>query len=99
MLAQGIVSEYITIETEPTHDADVMRLVTNLSLTADGDTEVYKSPEEGEEGSPVAQALFMAYGLQALRIEGNEMLVTRSVGVEWHDVLEDIRAVLIDFFL
>jgi len=91
--------EQITIESEPTDDPDVMWVTTNLSLTTSSEVEDYASPEEGEEGSPVAQALFMAEGLEALRLEGREMLVRRAPGVEWHDLLGDLEAALVDFFL
>lgn len=93
------MSENITIESQSTDDPATMRLLTNLSLTADDEVETYDSPQAGEEGSPVAQALFMAYGLQALHLAGSQMLVTRAPGVEWHDLLDDLRAVLVDFFL
>lgn len=91
--------EQITIESEAMDDPDEIRVITNLNLTTDGDVEVYDSPEEGDEGSPVAQALFMADGLESLRLEGNEMVARREAGVAWHDLLDDVRAVLIDFFL
>lgn len=91
--------EHITIESEPSDDPDVTWVTTNLSLTANGEVEKYGSPEEGEEGSPVAQALFLNEGLQALRLAGSEMRVQRAPGVAWHDLLEDLRATLVDFFL
>jgi hypothetical protein len=91
--------ENITIESEPSDDPDVVWVTTNLNLTGGDETEEYDSPEEGAEGSPVAQALFLNEGLQALRLDGSEMRVQRAPGVAWHDLLEDLRATLIDFFL
>ncbi len=93
------MSEYIHIESEPTGDADVVRLVTNLTLVTGGEPEVYASVEEGEEGSPLAQALFAVPGLAALRVEGSDLLVRRAPGVEWHNLIEDISDALREFFL
>lgn len=93
------MSEYITIETEPTGEPDVMRVLTNLNLTTGGEVEAYASPLAGEEGSPLAQELYGINGLLALRLAGDEMLVTRTPDTEWHALIDDIRAVLVDFFL
>ncbi len=93
------MSEYITIESEPTGDADVMRLISNLTLVAGDEPEAYHSAEEGEEGSPLAQALFAVPGLAALTIEGADLLVRRAPGVEWHDLIEDLSDALREFFL
>jgi hypothetical protein len=91
--------EHITIESEPSDDPDVVWVTTNLNLTGGDEIEEYGSPEQGAEGSPVAQALFLSEGLQALRLDGSEMRVQRAPGIAWHDLLEDLRATLIDFFL
>ncbi len=93
------MTEYIDIRAEPTDDPDSMRLIANVDLSLEDDPEVYHTPEEGEEGSPVAQALFMLPGLAALTIDRREMLVTRMDGVEWYDLIEDVRDALRDFFL
>jgi hypothetical protein len=94
-----LLSEYIDVQPEPTDRPDVMRLVTNLQLTSGEEPEVYASPADGEEGSPLAQALFEVPGLAVLRIDGAELLATRGQGVEWHDLIEDLTDVLRDFFL
>ncbi len=93
------MGEHIDIRAEPTADADTMRLITNLSLAVEGEPEVYCTPAEGEEGSPLAQALFALPGLAALTIDGSELLITRQAGVEWHALIEDVSDVLRDFFL
>lgn len=93
------MTEYIDIQPEPTDNPDIMRLVTNLDLTAGGLPEFYRSPQEGEEGSPLAQALFAVPGVEALTLNGPVLLVTRAPGVEWHDLIEDLSAALKDFFL
>jgi len=93
------MTEYIDIQTEATPDPNEMRLITNLDLVPGGGREVYQTPEEGDEGSPLAQALFAVPGLQAVILEGSELLVRRQEGHEWHDIIEDITDVLRDFFL
>jgi len=93
----GSMTEYIQIESEPTDDPAIMRLATNLPLS--NEREVYESPERGEEGSALAQAMFAVPGLAALTIDGTEMLVRCAPDVEWHNLIEDIRDALRDFFL
>jgi hypothetical protein len=92
------MSEYIEIETELTDDLDLVIFRTNLALTL-GAGESYHSPEEMEEGSPVAQALALLDGVVELHIEGNSMQVRRESGWEWHHLVADISAALKEFFL
>lgn len=93
------MSEYIDIQTEATDDPHTMLLRTNIALTEEEPVETYLSPEAGEEGSALAQALFEVPGLAALTIEGRSAWVTRSDDVEWHDLIEDVSDVIRDFFL
>jgi hypothetical protein len=93
------MTEYVDLHPEPTDDPDVMVLLTNLDLTPGGEAEVYHSPDEGEEGSPLAQALFAVPGLAALTLDGGELTITREPDVEWHDLIEDVSDALRDFFL
>ena len=86
------------IESESTDDPDIIRLITNLTLSVEG-IEIYPTPEEGEVGSPVAQAIFEVPGIAALQIESRDLLITRMDHIEWHDLIEDITAALRDFFL
>ena len=88
----------IDIETEITEDPDVITFHTNLALTTAG-AESYASPDELEEGSPVAQALALVGGIAALRLDGGEMHVRREPGWEWHHLVADISAALKEFFL
>jgi hypothetical protein len=93
------VTEYVDLHPEPTSNPNVMILVTNLTLNPGGEAEVYRSPDEGEEGSPLAQELFAVPGLAALTLDGGELAITREPDVEWHDLIEDISDALRDFFL
>jgi hypothetical protein len=93
------MTEYIEIKTELTHDPEVIRLLTNLDLTAGGPPESYASPEEGESGSPLAQAIFSVPGIAELSLEGREARLRRMAEVEWHDLINDVSDALKDFFL
>jgi hypothetical protein len=92
------MSEYITIHPEYTDNPNVIRLITNLSLAPEG-VESYATPEEGDEGSPLAQTLFGIEGLLTLDMDGGEMTVRRDPEYEWHDLIDEIKEALTDFFL
>jgi len=93
------MSEYFTVETEPTADPDTLEIITNHTLATDGE-ETYASPEAGEEGTPLAQMLFLGVdGIRALRIDDDTLFVTRVPGVPWEQIVDDVRDALRDFFL
>jgi hypothetical protein len=93
------MSEYFTIETEPTNDPNVMEFIASESLN-EGDEEVYHDPNEGDEGTPIAQALFNGVdGILALTIIGDTLIVRRDPDVTWEALIDEIRDVLRDFFL
>jgi hypothetical protein len=93
------MSEYVTVEAQPTEDADVLELVTNQTLTSE-DEEIYDSFEAGDEGTPIAQMLFNGIrGILALTITPNSLLITRDPNVPWEDIVDEVRDALRDFFL
>ncbi len=92
------MSEYIEFETELSENGRQMSIYTNLTL-AEQDVEQYNSLAEMEEGSPVAQALSVIDGIQSLRIDNRDLLITRRPDAEWHSIVADVTAVLKDFFL
>ncbi len=93
------MSEYVTVESRPTDDTDVLEIVTNQRLTIAGD-EQYRSFDEGDQGSPIAQMLFNGVqGIRALTIRGNTLLVTREPDVPWEAIVDEVRDALRDFFL
>lgn len=93
------MSEYFTVETEPTDDPNTIELITNHTLEIDGE-EVYETPEAGEIGSPLAQTVFFGVdGVRALRIQGESLFVTRDPAVPWEAIVDDVRDALRDFFL
>jgi hypothetical protein len=93
------MSEYVTVEAQPTDQPDVLELVTNMTLTRDGE-EVYRNFAEGDEGTPIAQMLFSGVrGILALTISEHSLLITRDPDVPWEDVVDEVRDALRDFFL
>jgi len=92
------MSEYIEIGTSGSDDGKSVTFFTNLCLSS-GSLESYDSPEEMEEGSPLAQSLAVIPGLACLRINGQELTIWRERDAEWYAVVEDVTAVLKDFFL
>ncbi len=92
------MSEYIEITTEEGEDNDSLYLLTNLRLT-DGAVEEYDSQQALEFGSAVAQALSAVNGLLYVRLEAGDIFVMRQPDEEWHGIIEDVTAVLKDFFL
>jgi len=93
------MSEYFTVETEPTADPNILEIITNHTLTTDGE-EIYTSPAEGEVGTPLAQMLFLGVdGIRALRIDDDTLFITRAPDVTWEQIVDDVRDALRDFFL
>lgn len=93
------MSEYIEVDYEATDDPDVMLITTNLNLTPDGGPEVYATSNEGDEGSPLAQAIFVIPGVMSLTLDEDEILLRRDPDTSWPDLIEDVRDALRDFFL
>jgi hypothetical protein len=92
------MSEYIEISTEDGDDNDALYIITNLNLT-DGEVEEYDSFGAMELGSPVAQALAAVGGLSFIRLDGSDIYLRRESDADWYGIVEDITAVLKDFFL
>lgn len=92
------MSEYIEIETEPSDDDSLMYFYTNLTLT-DQSEEFYDSTEAMEEGSPLANALAVVEGIETMHIEATDLTLKKHPDAEWHMIVNDITAVIKDFFL
>lgn len=92
------MSEYFTIEVEPTNDPDVIEIIASETLSEE--EEVYEDAEAGDEGSPIAQMLFNGVeGILALTIMGDTLTVRRDPDTPWEVIIDDIRDALRDFFL
>ncbi len=91
------MSEYVTVESRPTDNPDVLEIVTNQPLTED--EEVYDTAAAGDEGSPLAQTLFGVDGIRALTITDSTLLVTRDPDAPWEAIVDEVRDALRDFFL
>ena len=93
------MSEYFTLETEPTDNPDVLLIFTSETLAQD-EAEIYANAAEGDEGSPIAQMLFNGVaGIEALTIEDDMLTVTRDSDFPWEMIVDEIRDALRDFFL
>jgi hypothetical protein len=92
------MSEYVTVETEPTDDPDVLEIVTNQTLTPNSE-EVYPDAATAENGSPIAHMLFGVEGVRALTITESTLLVRRDPEAAWEAIVDEIRDALRDFFL
>ncbi len=93
------MSEYVTVETQPTGNPDILEIITNQTLTLEN-REVYENYEDGDEGSPIAQMLFNGIeGIAALTITQHSLLITRDAEVQWEGIIDEIRDALRDFFL
>lgn len=93
------MSEYVTVETQPTDNPDILEFITNQKIALEGD-EVYDNFDEGDEGSPIAQMLFNGVrGIQALTISGGNLVITRDPDVPWEEIIDEVRDALRDFFL
>lgn len=92
--------EYMRITPEyDDDDPDVVHLETNLALRIEDEDEHYATPAEGEEGSPLAQTLFLIDGIAALTITEDTLIVTRSSDFEWHVLIDEISSAVKDFYL
>ena len=93
------MSEYVTVETRLTEDPNILEILTNQCLTP-GEDEVYRTFEEGDEGSPIAQMLFNGVrGIHALTISDTSLVITRDSDVPWEEIADEVRDALRDFFL
>jgi hypothetical protein len=92
------MSEYVTVEAEPTDNPDVMEITTNQRLT--DATEIYANSEAGNVGSPIAQMLFHGVpGIEALTITPDSLFITRDPFYTWEEIVDEVRDALRDFFL
>ena len=93
------MSEYVTVETRATDDENVLEILTNMTL-AQGEEEVYRDFEAGDEGTPIAQMLFNGVrGIRALTITAHALVITRDPEIPWEEIADEVRDALRDFFL
>jgi hypothetical protein len=92
------MSEYITLDAEPAGEPDTLLITTNLRL-APAAREEYPDALRGEEGSPLAQAIFAIDGILALTIDTDTLHVRHRPDLEMFTLVDEIHAALADFFL
>ncbi|MCY3946137.1 MAG: hypothetical protein OXF44_07615 [Anaerolineaceae bacterium] len=93
------MSEYVTVESEPGEEADLVEIYTNQRLTAAG-REFYADLGAGETGSTLAQTLYdNVPGIAELTIEEDSLLVRYLPEFTQEEIVDALRAALRDFFL
>ena len=93
------MSEYVTVEVEFGDDPLVADLYVNQVLTEAG-AEIYANPQDGDQGSPIAQLLFTAVdGIQMLTIAEDRLTITREPEQTWETIIDEVRDALRDWFL
>lgn len=93
------MSEYIEIDADVSEDGRTIVFQTNLPLTEAGETEIYASAAEMDEGSPVAQFLAGIPGIAALRLIENSLVIRCDTDADATAIIVDVSAALKDFFL
>lgn len=93
------MSEYVTVESEPGEEADLVEIYTNQSLTTAA-SEHYADPAACETGSPLAQTLHdNVPGIAELTINADSLLIRRLPAYTQEEIVDAVRATLRDFFL
>ena len=91
--------ERMLFDYEPTDHPRLIRLtVTNLNLSPDG-IESYPDRSSGEAGSLAARTVFAVEGVEALRLEGGEALVTLAEDAIAEMVMAEVIEAVRDLFL
>ncbi|MCY4146754.1 MAG: NifU N-terminal domain-containing protein [Chloroflexi bacterium] len=93
------MSEYVTIEVELGEQPDVVELIVNQLLTADGE-ETYCNREAGDLGSPLAQMLYAAVdGIDQLTVQEDCLIIRRKPSQPWEAIIDEVRDALRDWYL
>jgi hypothetical protein len=86
------MTQSLRLKTEPTADADEVKIIANRSVT-DGRGECFDSAAEAV-GHPVAEALFAIPGVVQVYLLGNFIRVRKTPGARWHAIGPPIQASL-----
>lgn len=93
------MSEYVTVESEPGEEADLVEIYTNQTLATAGD-EHYPGAAQGETGSTLAQTLYdNVPGIGEMTISEDSLLIRRLPDYSQEEIVDAVRAALRDFFL
>lgn len=84
------------IYAEVTPNPATMKFVSNRDLVSDGKVFEYKS-ESDSEGSPLAQRLFTFPFVRGIFITQNFVSVTKMDGIEWEDIMLEMREYLSNY--
>ena len=88
--------EPVTIYAEMTPNPATMKFVANSLLIRYGATASFDKPEECEE-APLARVLFSFPFVKSVFFANNFVTITKSEGVEWDDVILELREYLTNY--
>jgi scaffold Nfu/NifU family protein len=91
------MKENTRVDLEPTDDPDVMLVHTNRELSES--IEIYRSPEEAANGTPLAALLGSIEGIIGLELNNRDMQISRNPDVAWEDIELQVIEALKDFYL
>jgi len=86
------VSEAITIEVQPTPNANAMKFVLSRRIT-EGRSQTFRSPEEAA-GSSLASALFAIPGGVQVFFLNNFITLTRTPEADWHEIISQAESLI-----
>ncbi len=80
------------IEVEGTPNPNAAKFVVNATLSPEGSRSYFDAGDA--EGDALAERLFEVEGVEALLIVDNFVTVTKEEGLEWAELVDDVKEVL-----
>ena len=91
------MKENTRVELESTDDPNVMIVHTNRELSES--IEVYHSPAEAANGTPLAALLGSIEGIIGLELNDRDMKIKRDPNIAWENIELEVIEILKDFYL
>lgn len=84
--------EHSDIEVEGTPNPNAAKFVVDGTLSSGGSRSYFDAEDAG--GDSLAERLFEVEGVEALLIVDNFVTVTKEEGLEWADLVDDVKDAL-----
>lgn len=84
--------EQSEIEVQGTPNPNAAKFVVEATLSPEGSRSYFGA--EDAEGDPLAERLFEVEGVEALLIVDNFVTVTKAEGLEWADLVDEVKEAL-----